>query len=67
MVGMVYIWLNILTDLFEWVGLCTNMRKMVSMAYRPCYIPVVFSELAYMRQVTGIGTSYQEILWMRVE
>ena len=67
MVGMVYILFNILTDLFDWVGLCTNMWKTVSMAYRPCYIPVVFSELAYTLQVTGIGPSYQERLQTRVE
>ena len=64
---MVYILFNFLTDLFDWVGLCTNMRRTVSMSYRPCYIPGVFSYLAYTQQVTGIGPSYQERLWRRLE
>ena len=67
MVGMVYIWFNVLTDLFDWVGICTNMRRTVRITYQPCYIPGGFSELAYTQKVTGIGPSYQEILRRRVE
>ena len=55
--------LNILTDLFKHFGIHTNVEKMVSMAYRPCYIPVRLSDLAYMRQVTVFGSPYQYILW----
>ena len=67
MVGMVYIWFNVLTDLFDWVGICTNMRRTVRITYQPWYIPGGFSELAYTQKVTGIGPSYQEILRRRVE
>ena len=46
---------ELLTELFEWFGLCTNMRKIVSMACRPCHAPGRFSEAAYYRRVNGIG------------
>ena len=64
---MVYIWFNILADLFYWVGLFINMRKTVIMAYSPCYTPGGFWELLYTRQVTGIAPSYQDRLMRRVE
>ena len=33
---------NVLTDLFDQVGLLTNVRKKVSIACRTCYIPSGF-------------------------
>ena len=45
---------NVFTDIFDRVGLCTNVWKMASMACRPCYNPGGFSESAYMWKVTGI-------------
>ena len=44
---------NVLTNIFEWVVLHTNMRKTVSMACRPCYTPGGFLESAYTWNVTG--------------
>ena len=57
---------NVLTDLFDWFGLCTNIRNTVIMACRTCYIPGGFQESSYTWQVTGFGPSYQEILQWRV-
>ena len=48
---------DILTDLFGWLGLRTNIRKMLIIAFRPCFIPVVFTKSAYMQLVTGIVPS----------
>ena len=50
---------NVLIDLFGQVGLCTTVRKMVSMDFWPFYIPNGFLESAYMRRVTGVGPSFQ--------
>ena len=50
---------NVLTNLFEWVGLRTNMWNKVSMSCRPCFIPGLLLESAYTRQVMETGTSYQ--------
>ena len=33
---------NVLTDIFDWFVLCTNLRKMVIMACCPCYTPSGF-------------------------
>ena len=40
---------NVLTGLFDWVGLRTNTRKAVSMACQPCHTPVRISGEAYKR------------------
>ena len=58
---------NFLTDLFDWVGLCTNVWKTVSMARRPCYTRGNVLESEYTQQVTGVGPSYQERLQWRVK
>ena len=51
---------NVLTDIFNRVGLHKNSRKTVSMTCWPCYTPGVLSELEYTRKVTGVDSSYQD-------
>ena len=60
------IYFNILTYLFGRFGISTNVRKMVSMAFRPCYIPSIFSESAYMRRLIEVIPLYHERLRQRV-
>ena len=58
---------DVITDLFNRVGLCTNLHKTVSMECRPCHAPGGFSEAAYEQWVTGIGQSYLARLRHRVQ
>ena len=51
---------NVLTNLFDRVGLRTNMINMVSMACQPCHTPVRISSAAYERRRIGTGTNFRE-------
>ena len=53
---------DVLTGLFDQVGLRTNEGNMVSMACRTCHNPHTWSTEAYTRRVTGWGLSYRKIL-----
>ena len=57
---------NVLTGLFDQVGLQTNGGKMVSMACRPCHTYHTWSTEDYTRKVTGRGLSYKERINQRV-
>ena len=57
---------DVLSGLFDRVGLRTNERKTVIMACWPCQTPHAWSTEAYTRQVTGMGLSYRERLRQRV-
>ena len=59
--------LNTPICLFGRLGLCTNVRKMVSMSFHTCYIPGGLLESSYMWRVTGLGNSYQKIPQWGVE
>ena len=50
----------ILVDLFDRVGLRTNVRKTVGMVCHPFQATGTQSEAAYGQQMTGEGASYQE-------
>ena len=58
---------NALVSLFEQVGLQTNVRKTVSMVFRPCQAAGTQSEAAYRRKMTGEGPIYRERQKERVE
>ena len=58
---------NSLVGLFECVGLCTNVGKMVIMTCRPCPAAGNQSEEAYIRKMTGEGPTYWERQKERVE
>ena len=49
-----------LTGLFDRVGLCTNVNKMLGMVFHPFKISDRQLEVAYTRQKMGVGTSFQE-------
>ena len=53
---------NVLTVLFDHVGLCINEGKTVIMACRTCHPPHVWSKEAYTWLVTRQGLSYRERL-----
>ena len=53
---------DVLTDLFNRIGLCTKLRKTMSIAFQTCHTPAELLEAAYEQWVTGIGKSYQERL-----
>ena len=59
--------LDVLTGLFDRVGLHTNVKKPVRMACQPCHIVGGHSEVAYMRWMTGMVPSFQvrhqDIVW----
>ena len=59
--------LNILTGLFDKVGLRTNTEKMMSMACQTCHTPVIMSVEAYERLTTGIGPTFWELQRMQVQ
>ena len=46
---------DVLTGLFDWIGLQTNARKMVSMECQTCHAPVHMSLAAYEWQEMGTG------------
>ena len=56
------VWLQcsfeVLTDLFDHVGLRTNVNKTVRMVFQPCPSPGDMSVEAYTLQMTGEGTNY---------
>ena len=58
---------DVLTGLFNWVGLRSNMLKTVGMVCQPCHAPGGVLEEAYTRRVTGKGPTFQEIQRRRVE
>ena len=51
--------LDVLTGLFEQVGLGKNFNKMVDMVYQPCCTSVSQSEITYTRRMKGDGPSYR--------
>ena len=53
---------DVLIDLFNRIGLCTKLRKTMSIAFQTCHTPAELLEAAYEQWVTGIGKSYQERL-----
>ena len=58
---------DFLTDLFDWVCLRTNTRKMVSMAYQPCHTPVRISVEAHVRLAMETGPTFWECQRMQVQ
>ena len=58
---------NALLDIFDRLGLLTNVGKTVSMVYHPCWAGAGNrTEEAYGRRLTGEGRSYAERQWERV-
>ena len=57
---------EVLVDLFNWVVFQNNVRKMESIAFRPCYTPGGMSKDVYTRWSTGFGPSYHDRLRLRV-
>ena len=57
---------DVLTGLFDQVGLCTNEGKTVSMAFWPCRTPHAWPTEAYTQRVKGRGIIYRERLHQRV-
>ena len=51
---------DVLTDLFERVGLRKNTNKMACMACQPCHTPVRMLVVAYDTWATGTVTTYWE-------
>ena len=49
---------DVLTSLFDRVGLRMNMQKMVSMSCQPCHAPGRMSVEAYERRTTGTGPNF---------
>ena len=52
--------LDLFTGLFDRVGLRTNFNKTAEMVCQPCQMACNYLELAYWRQVTGVGPYSQE-------
>ena len=55
--------LNVLTGLFDRVGLQTNVSNMVGMVCQPCYIFGIHLEAAYTRRMMGVCPYFWE--WQR--
>ena len=51
---------DILTYLFDWFGLWTNVRKKARMEFRTCHTPGYMLEVAYKRQTIEVGTTSWE-------
>ena len=51
---------DVLTSIFDWVDLRTNMAKTVVMVWKPCNTPGRMSEEAYKRRNTGKGPTFWE-------
>ena len=49
-----------LTGLFDWLGLRTNIRKTVGVVRRSCWAPGVRVDKAYTRRMTGEVRSFKE-------
>ena len=56
-----------LVGLFNRLGLKMNIGKTIGMVFRPCQTVGTQSEVAYDRQMTGAGLSYQERQQVRVQ
>ena len=51
---------DLLTGLFDQVGMRTNARNTVGMVCRPCWEAGVRSDKSYTRRMTGEGRSFKE-------
>ena len=51
---------DMLTVIFDQVGLKTNSNKTVGVACHPCWASGVCADEAYTRRVTGAGRIYKE-------
>ena len=58
---------EVLTGLFDWVGLRKNTQKTGSMACQTCDAPGRMPGEAYGMRMTGTGPTFQEQQWRRVE
>ena len=58
---------DVITSLFDRVGLWTNTAKMVSMVLYPCHTSGEMSEEAYERRMMGKGPTFQKPHHRRVE
>ena len=56
---------DVRTEMFDWIGLLTNVVKTVSMACQPCCAIEGHSVEAYVFSTTGEGITYQERLIQR--
>ena len=59
--------LSILTSLFDWVGLRTNMRRKVIMACQPYHVSVRMLVEAYERRSAGTVITFWDIQRKRLE
>ena len=50
-----------LAELFNWVGLITNVGKMVSMVYKPCQSLGGNSDEEYKILMVGVGMMYHAL------
>ena len=57
---------DLLTGLFDQVGLRTNISKTVGMVCQPCRVAGVRSDKSYTRMMTREGVSFKERKWERV-
>ena len=57
---------DLLTGLFDQVGLSMNKRKAVSIACQPCHTPGMVSLETYERRTMGMGPTFRERQWRRV-
>ena len=58
--------LNILIEMFDWVGIHTNMGKAASMACQTCCAIEAHSMEANVPRITGEGLSHWNIPYQRV-
>ena len=58
---------DVLTDLFDWVGIYTNTKNRMIMAYHPLHTQVRMLVVPYERWEMGIGTTYREQQIMQVQ
>ena len=59
--------IDVLTGLFDWVGLETNTVKTVGMVCQLCHMPGGILEEAYERRTKGKGPKFWERQRRRVE
>ena len=57
---------NVLICLCSWYGIIANVTKSQTMTYQPRSIWLGMSEEAVVRQCTGVGVSYRELLQRRI-
>ena len=58
--GWLQLAFNMLTGIFDWVGLRTNVQNNVGMVIRPCRMDMVQEDKAYTRRTTGEGSISKE-------